>query len=100
MRERRPGMIGTVLTDRRARRKLFCVIAAIGDHTANRTYRLDQLVGNADVADVARRQPDDRRSAQNIRQDMDFCGLTATRKTNGLRLRPPFPPWAERCAFT
>jgi hypothetical protein len=75
------------------------VIAAIGDQTSNRTRRLDQIVGNADVADIPRCEPNDRRTPQNICQDMDFCGLTATRKTDGLRLRPPLPPWAERCAF-
>ena len=41
-------------------------------------------------------EPDDCWTLQNIRQHMDFCGLTATRKTDSLRLRPPLPPWAER----
>ena len=76
------------------------VIATIGDETANGTRRRDQIVGNADVADIARGELNDRWTPQNIRQDMDLCGLTATRKTDGLRLRRPLPPWAEGCAFT
>jgi hypothetical protein len=76
------------------------IVTAIGDHTTHRTYRLDQFIGNADIADVARCEADDRRATQNIGQDMDFCGLTTAGKTDGLRLRPPLPPWAERCAFT
>src|ERR1700693_4070486 len=76
------------------------IIATIGDETSNRTCRLDQIVGNADVADIARGEPNDRWTPQNIRQDMDLCGLTATRKTDGLALRPPLPPWAERCGVT
>jgi len=76
------------------------VIATIADQMSNRTSGPDQIVGNADVANIARGEPDDRRTPQNIRQDMDFCGLTAARKTDGLRLRPPLPPWAERCALT
>jgi hypothetical protein len=52
------------------------VVTAIGDHTSNRTCRLDQLIGNADVADVTRCEADNRRATQNIGQDMDFCGLT------------------------
>ena len=76
--------------------KAVGVIATIGDQTSNGASRLDQIVGNADVADIPRGEQNDRRTPQNIRQDMDFCGLTATRKTDGLRLRPPLPPWAER----
>ncbi len=76
------------------------IVATVGNHTSDRTCRLDQLIGNADVTEVARGEADDRWAPQNIRQYMDFCGLTTPRKADGLRLRPPLPPWAERCAFT
>ena len=64
------------------------------------TSGLDQIVGNADVADIPGCEPNDRWTSQNVRQDMDFCGLTTARRTDGLRLHPPLPPWAERCALT
>lgn len=80
--------------------KAIGVIATICDQASNGTSRLDQIIGNADVTDIARREPDDRRTPQNVCQDVDFCGLTAARRTDGLRLRPPLPPWAERCALT
>ena len=72
--------------------KAIGIIATIGDQTSNGTSGLDKIVGNADVADIARGEPNNCGTPQNIRQDMDFCGLTATRKTDGLRLGPPLPP--------
>jgi hypothetical protein len=55
---------------------LVCIVTTIGDHTTHRTYHLDQLIGNADVADVAGCEADDRRATQNICHNMDFYGQT------------------------
>ena len=60
--------------------KAVGIVAAIGDQTTSRVRRRrDQVIGNKDVADIAGREPNDRWATQNIGQDMDFCGLTATR---------------------
>ena len=52
------------------------IVTTIGDYPSNWTCRLDQLIGNANVADVARCETDDRWATQNVCQDVDFCGLT------------------------
>jgi hypothetical protein len=55
--------------------KAVGIATTIGDQTSSRTCRLDQFIRNADVADVAKREP----TTQNIGQDMNFCGLTSAR---------------------
>ena len=76
------------------------VITLVGDKALHRLDRCQQLRRDGDVADIARRQHQHRRPAQKVYYGMDFRCLPTARGTNGLRLRPPFPPWAERCALT
>ncbi len=77
------------------------VIAAVGDEAPKPArHRGDQVGRNLHVAGVAGREVDDRRAAEDVGDDVDLGGLPAARDANGLRLRPPLPPWAERCALT
>jgi hypothetical protein len=57
------------------------------------------LRSNSYIAGVARGEVDDRRPANDVGDDVDLGGLPASRDADGLRLRPPLPPWAERCAL-
>lgn len=76
------------------------VIALVGEKTANRPRCVEEVCGHGDVRDVAGRQPQHGRAPQKVGHGMDLGGLAAARGADRLRLRPPLPPWAERCAFT
>ena len=76
------------------------VVTAIGDQPAQASRdRRDHLRSNSYIAGVARGEVDDGRPADDVGDDVDFGGLPASRDPDGLRLRPPLPPWAERCAL-
>jgi len=77
-----------------------CVVAAVGDQALRGPAAGEQRVGHADVGGVARRELQRDRTAENVGQRVDLGGLAAPRAADGLRLGPPFPPCAERCAFT
>ena len=77
------------------------VVAAVGDQPADRPGRGGDDLGRASyVAGIARRETDGPRAAEEVGEDMDLGGAAASRDADRLCLRPPFPPWAERCAFT
>jgi hypothetical protein len=80
--------------------KSICIIALIRNQIAHGASTVDQVICSGDVGHIARRQHQDVRSAQNIRQRMDLGGLTAPAGTNIIRFRPPLPPNAARWAFT
>ena len=76
------------------------VIAAIGKEPPEPAWRsCDDLRRSLYIAGVAGREVDNRRAAEDIGDDVDLGGLAAPRNADGLRLRPPLPPWAERCAL-
>lgn len=52
------------------------------------------------VGDLAAREDEGERPAVRIGQRVDFRRASAARATDGLIFLPPFPPEAERCAFT
>ncbi len=56
--------------------------------------------GHGDVGDISRCQRDGDDPATSIGQTMDFRGSSAPRDADRLRVLPPFPPDAERWAFT
>ena len=75
------------------------IVSLVGDQTRQRACAREHLVGRPDVTDIAGGETDDRRSPEQVRQGMDFGCLATARRADGLRLGPPFPPWAERCAL-
>jgi hypothetical protein len=75
------------------------VIALIGDESRQRASACEHLVGRRDIADIAGGETDDGRPPEQVRQGMEFGCLATARRADGLRLGPPFPPWAERRAL-
>ena len=52
------------------------------------------------ISGVPARQPESQWSTRSVAQRVDFGVPTASADADRLELRPPFPPAAERCAFT
>ena len=77
------------------------IIATVGDQAADRPGRLGQhRLGRPDIAAVAGREVDDRGPANHVGEHVDLRGQAAARPTDRLRLAPPLPPCAQRCALT
>lgn len=51
------------------------------------------------VSDIVSAQFKGEGTACGVGKRVDFGGLAAARRTTLLTPRPPFPPWAERCAL-
>jgi hypothetical protein len=60
----------------------------------------EQVGRGRDVRDVACAEPKDAQPPYTIADRVDLSGAAAARAADRLRRRPPFPPAAERCAFT
>ena len=80
--------------------QLIGVVAAVGDKAVEANGMRDQAVRAADIRDVARRDRQRGRAAEEIADRVDLGRAAAARDTDRLRLCPPLPPAAERCAFT
>lgn len=78
----------------------LCVVGLVGNLALGRHDGLQLGQRHADVGHVARRQGERNWSATTIGQAMDFAREAAARAADGLAPVPPFPPDAERCAFT
>jgi hypothetical protein len=75
------------------------VIGGVACQAAARRDRADQRRGDANVAQLARRYFEGDRASAGIDDRMDFRGAAAARAADRLRIGPPFPPAAERCAL-
>ena len=76
------------------------VVAAVRDQAAIADDVLLQKLRRFDVRGIAGRERQRDGTADEVANGMDLGGLAAAREADGLRLRPPLPPCAERCAFT
>ena len=77
------------------------VVALVGAQAADPAGRLGQDGrSGGDIAGVAGRQQEYAGPAEDIGERMDLGRLAAARRPDGLGLRPPFSPCAERCART
>lgn len=76
------------------------VIAFVRQKIPGPFERCQKAGRRLDVGDVAGGQGEREGAAQHIGQGMDLGGVAAARGADALRLRPPFPPKAERCALT
>jgi hypothetical protein len=61
---------------------------------------IEQNVRCGAVGNLAAGQQEPDGTAEAVSQSMDFGGASATRATDCLLALPPFPPDAQRCAFT
>lgn len=80
--------------------KAVGIVALVGDETAEARGLGGQQFGGADVGDVACGQRERDGTAEEVADGVNLGGLAAAREPDGLRLGPPLPPCAERCAFT
>lgn len=76
------------------------VISLVGDQPSRRRAGGQQAWCGGDVRAVPRCEQKRDGASASICQRVDFRGRTAARAPDGLNLRPPFPPCAERCART
>ena len=77
------------------------IVAPVSDEPLQATWCCSEDLGrNLHVRGVAGREVDDGWSPEDVGEDVDLGGLAAARGADGLRLRPPLPPCAERCALT
>ena len=80
--------------------EVVSIISPISQEPSQAPRETGQEFGcGLDVGGVPRREVDHRRATNDVGDDVDLRSLAASRDTDGLRLRPPLPPCAERCAL-
>jgi hypothetical protein len=77
----------------------IAVISRVGGQATARWNSADQSGRDADIAEMSRGHFDGDGASAPIDDGVDFRGAAAARAANRLRLGPPFPPAAERCAL-
>lgn len=78
----------------------IAVIALVAMQDVSLRHGVEQCVGGLAIGDLAAGQQKGNRATERIGQGVNFRGSATTRATNRLRPFPPFPPAAQRCAFT
>ena len=76
------------------------VVGAVGVDDAAPGQSVQQMLGGAAVGGLSRRQQEGERSSLAVGDGVDLGIATAPADADRLEVRPPFPPAAERCAFT
>jgi len=76
------------------------VIALVGDEVARACGAVQQETGRFHVRHIAGRQFEGVGPPERVCEGVDLGRLSAARRADRLSFRPPFPPWAERCALT
>ena len=76
------------------------VIALVAQQDWAPWHPFQQQVCGRAVSDLATRQKESDGAAQAIGQGVDLGGAAAPRTADRLIALPPFPPDAQRCAFT
>ena len=77
----------------------IAIVSSIARQTGSRRNGADQGGSRPNVAAMASRHVDGDWTSESVNDGVDFRGAAPARATDRLRLRPPFPPAAERCAF-
>ena len=75
-------------------------IGAVGVDDTAPGQGVQQMLGGPAVRGLPRRQQEGEGSAWTVGDGMDLGVATAPADTDRLEVRPPFPPAAERWAFT
>ena len=76
------------------------VIALVGMNQIGLRYLIEQGVGGDAIGNLAAGQQERDGAAVLVGQGMDFGRASAARAADRLAALPPFPPEAQRCAFT
>jgi hypothetical protein len=77
----------------------MAVVGGVGGQATACRNCADQRCRDSNVAEMARRHFDGDGASARVGDGVDFRGAAAPRAANRLRLRPPFPPAAERWAL-
>lgn len=78
----------------------IAVIALVRMQDACACQPLQKHGAGGAISHLAAGRQERDRATQLVRQGMDFGGAPAARAADRLTVLPPFPPEAERCAFT
>ena len=73
-----------------------CIVALVGQKAVRRRAFVKECRRFGDVGMVSWAEGNGHGPPATVCQSMDFGGWTTTRAPDGLNLRPPFPPCAER----
>ncbi len=76
------------------------VISPVGMDDAARRQLVQQMLGRLTVGGLPRRQQEGERPALAVGDGVDLGVASTPADPDRLDARPPFPPAAERCAFT
>ena len=77
----------------------IAVIGGIGSAETTGRQGFEQAYGDGSIATLSGCYFNRDGAAATIDNSMDFCRSAASRATDGLGIRPPFPPAAERWAL-
>jgi hypothetical protein len=100
------SLAGRIVRDDRNRAALkkkatqtIAVVGGVGSQATACRNSDDQGCRDANVAEMARRHFDGDGASTRVDDGVDLRAAAAARTANRLRLRPPFPPAAERWAL-
>jgi len=91
--DRRGSAVGEEFPERLA------VVGSIREQGFRWRKWFDQSRRRLDVVAIAAGQFEGDKAAVSVNDSIDFRGAPASALADGLRLGPPFPPDAQRCAF-
>jgi hypothetical protein len=77
----------------------IAVVSGVGGQAGARRNSADQRCRHPDIAQIAGRHFDGDGASAFVNNGVDFRRAAAARAADRLRLGPPFPPAAERCAL-
>ena len=80
--------------------QLGAVVGLVAEHSLRRLYSADQPLCNRAIMGFAAGQQDSEKPPFSICECVNLRVAPSARAANSLLLLPPFPPTAERCAFT
>jgi len=76
------------------------IIALVGEELFDPRDQADAFLGHYAIGGIARGQDEGPRPALRIDDRVDFAVAATFRKPDRLKIRPPFPPLAQRWTFT
>ena len=80
--------------------QLGAIICLVAEHTFGPQHSTNQALGHGAIVRFASGQQDGDQASFSICECMDLRVAPSARTAHSLLFLPPFPPAAERCAFT